>query len=205
MKMLEATVSGSFRTEVATDKNRHPFDGVKGIIPAHDWEWHITHAERMLPIWIKADDRYKDKNYEGRIKVWVDDVKEIESEPICLHKDIKKMSWEELMSLACYKKLILIPHYRQGDIRTAREIAYREYEEKINGKRVFRNPKELRQFRERMAEKEISEIEIENMIKQSFNMVVTPDRPDTSYNFVKLPSLYVDGKKPVQSAKGSDK
>jgi hypothetical protein len=208
MKMLKATVSGSFRTEVMSDKNRHPFDNVKGIIPAHDWEWHITHAQRMFPIWVEKDKQFNGVNYEGIIKLRVDNVEEIEAEPVCLHKDIKEMTWEELMSLACYKKLRGIPHYKKGDIRFAREKAYREYEEHVNGKRVFTSPKELTDFRTKMAEKELSESEIEGMVRKAFNMVVDLDRPDTSYNFVNLPPLFVDGevKKPVQSdTKGSDK
>lgn len=212
MKMLKVKVSGSFRTKIATDDGRHPFEGVEGIIPAGDWEWHITHATRMFPIWLKEDKRFEGVNFEGLIKIRVDEVEEVESTPICLHKDIKALNWDELQSLACYKRLRKIPMYQKGDIRRARENAYEAFEEIVNGKRIFKTPKEVSDFRKRMGEKELNENEIEKMISEALNMVEDPERPDTSYSFLKLPSIYVDGilidkKEKVTASKpeGSDK
>jgi len=205
MKMLKATVSGSFRTQIATDKDRHQFSNVSGIIPAHDWEYHIQHAMRMFPIWIENDKNFEDVNFEGIIKLRVDNVEEVDSEPTCLHKNIKELSWEDLQSLACYKKLREIPLYKKGDIRRAREKAYEKYEEIVNGKRVFKTKKQLKDFKSKMEEQGLIEGEINRMISDALNMITDDENPEKSYNFTKLPDLYVDGKKETSKTEVKEK
>jgi len=201
--MLKLKVSGSFKTQPGSDKDRCNFSDVEVIIPLNDWEYHIQHGQRMFPKFLEKNEKYADKNYEGLIKLYVDHVEEIDGEPECLHKDIKQMSWEELQSLACYKKLREIPLYKIGDIRKARERAYEVYTEQVEGRRVFRTVQDLQKFRRNMlADDKHTETEVDFLIEKSLNMVVDPERPDKSYNFANLPSLYVDGK--LEEEKTSD-
>lgn len=206
MKMLKAKCSGRFRTKIATDDGLCEFSDFEVVIPNHEREWHITHAMRMFPVYRENHPKYKDKPYFGIIKLRVDSVEEVEDDVLCLHKNIKDMNWVELQSLACYKKLRGIPLYKKGDIYNAREDAYREYEEKINGKRIFTSQKEIDDFRRKQEEKELTPAEISLLMSNSLNMVVDPERPDQSYSFSNLPDLFVDGKlerKPM--TKGDDK
>ena len=69
--LIKLTVSGTFRTKVATDEDMQDFDGVTGFIPECDEEYYISYAERMLELWIKKS-KYKDKTFRGRIKIYVD-------------------------------------------------------------------------------------------------------------------------------------
>lgn len=187
-KMLKVTVSGSFRTEVATDKNRFNFDGVTGLMPFCEDDYVIGHACRMFPIWLKNDKKIK-ANYEGLVKLHVDSWEEAEGKPICIGKDIKEMSWEELQSLACYKKLREIPLFKQGDLRSAREKAYERYCSAVLGKRVIKTNKELNDFKKELSDKGISDIE--PYLAKELNMVKTDD-PSKSYNFAKLPSIVIE-------------
>lgn len=66
--------------------------------------------------------------------------KEVETEvyelPLCAGKKIKSLDWEELQHFAMMFCLRAIPLYRGCDLRTARQIAYREYVNKILGKEL---------------------------------------------------------------------
>lgn len=205
MKMLKATVSGSFKTQPGSDKDRCNFSDIQGIMVFEEYDYYITFAQRMFPLWLEKNKEYKGKNYEGLIKIYVDDVEEIESIPICLHKDIKQMTWAELMSLACYKKLREIPLYKSGDIRKARETAYARYEEKVNGKLVIRTEPDMKRFKEKLIERlvtlgdllegaEVSAEQLEEALKKCHNMTLNAIDPTKSYNFAKLSPLFVDGK-----------
>ena len=191
--MLKLKVSGSFKTQPGTDKDRCNFSNVEVIIPENKWEYHTSHAQRMFPLALEKDKRYKDKNYEGLIKIYVDNVEEIEGDIICLHKNIKEMSWAELQSLACHKKLREIPLYKSGNLRTAREKAYIVYTEQINKRRVFKQVKDIKKFKEQMVEDRYSDPEIEKLVSEALSLIVDPENPKESYNFANLPSLYVDG------------
>jgi len=190
-KMMELSVSGSFKTQPATDKDRRQFE-VKGICEYAPYDYHVQFAERMLPIWLKKDKRYEGINYEGRIKVYVDDYKETTGVPLCIGKDIKEMTWEELMSLACYKKMREIPLYKDGDIRKARETAYLLYEERINGRKILRTAQDVKKFTEKLREAEYSDVEIEKRLEECLVLTPNPHVPEKSYNFAKLPSIIVE-------------
>jgi len=205
MKMMKMTVSGSFKTSPGTDKDRCNFADLKGLVEFSDYEYYYQIAERMLPIWLAKSTTYKRKNFEGRIKIYVDDVVECEGTPECLHKDIKEMTWEELMSLACYAKIREIPLYKRGDLRKAQEKAYLLYEEKVNGKTIIRTKKDLNKLVKKAERKleingemveggEISQSQLEEALKSCINTMQDAVNPLNSYNFAKLPSLFIDGK-----------
>jgi len=189
-KMWKVTTSGSFRTQVATDKDRHSFDDFEILVPYCDEEFILSFAMRLFPMYLKINKKIK-ANFEGLIKMHKDDYEEAEGEIPCIGKDIKKMSWEEIQWLACYKRLRDIPSYKSGDIRTAREKAYEEYERIVNGKRVFKNSQQLKKFKEDLLEKGRFPEEIDVIVNKSFNMISDIERPDNSYNFAKLPALIV--------------
>lgn len=189
-KQWEVTVSGSFKTQVASDKDRFNFDGITGRIPMCEEVYIKPHAMRMLPMWVREDKKLK-ANFEGAIKVYVDNYTETEGEILCIGKNIKEMSWEELQWLACYKGLREIPLYKKGDLRAAREKAYERYEEVVNGKMVIKTVQQLKSFKEEMAQKGRFPEEIEKMLEKSFNMIIDRDNPTKSYNFAKTPAIIV--------------
>ena len=203
VKMLKATVSGSFKTQPGSDKDRCNFSSIQGLMVFEEYDYHISFARRMFPMWLEKNKAYKDKNYEGLIKIYVDDVEEIEGTPLCLHKDIKQMTWAELMSLACYKKLREIPLYKSGDIRRARETAYAMYESKINNKLIIRTTQDMQRFKEKLTERlvtlgdllegvEVTGEQVAKALKKCHDMTQNALDPSKSYNFAKLPSLVVD-------------
>lgn len=217
MKMLRLYVSGSVKTEVASDKNRMQIDNVKIDIPECDEKYFKTFTERMLPIYIKKDNRYKKKNYEGRIKIYVDRVEKFDGKPLCVGKDIKEMDWEELQSLACYlqpkeRRMMSIPHFRSGDLRAAREKAYELYVEHIQGRRVFKSAADISQFKDRVTQQSMrmnlteSEIksDIERKMKNSLSMVVNTNDLKNSYSFAKLPSIVIEDPEPNKKESKKD-
>lgn len=207
--MLRLYVSGSVKTEVASDKNRMQIDNVKIDIPYCDEKYFKTFAERMLPIYIKKDNRYKKKNYEGRIKIYIDKVEEFDGKPLCIGKNIKEMNWEELQSLACYlqpkaRDMMSIPLFRGGDLRAAREKAYELYVRHIQGRRVFKSEVDITQFKDRMFQQGMrmqmtdSEIkaDINKKMENSLSMVVNPKDPKNSYKFRDLPPIVIEDPEP---------
>lgn len=189
-KMITLTCSGSFRTKNATDEDAEDFDGVELQVPFCTEEYYIGYAQRQFSVWYPTQKKYK-VNFRGLIKIRIDVAEESEGDIICIGKDIKQMDWEDLQSLALYKNLREIPYYRVGSLNAARERAYEVYEEKINGKRIFKTSVELKRFKERMEQKEHTESEIEKMVSESLNMIVDPERPERSYSFFKLPPMVV--------------
>ena len=189
-RMINLTCSGSFRTKNATDEDAEDFDGVVLQVPYCEEEYYVGFAQRQFSVWYPTQKKYK-FNFRGLIKLRIDVAEESEGAIICLGKDIKQMGWEELQSLALFKNLREIPYYRVGSLNAAKERAYVVFEERINGKRIFKTTVELRRFRERMIEKEHSETEIDSMVDKALNMVVDPERPEKSYSFFKLPALVV--------------
>ena len=206
MKMLEISVSGSFKTQVASDKERQNFDNIKITMPFCDEDYYIQFSQRLFPIYLRKDKRYNEKNYEGLIKIYIDAVEEMGGKPLCVGKDIKLMTWEELQSLSCYKKIREIPLYKIGDLRHARERAYIRYEEQVNGRRVFRTEQEIIKFKDsvtqellrlQMNEREI-ELDISKRLSKALSLVVDPNNPMNSYSFMKLPPIVVADPEPKQ-------
>lgn len=58
---------------------------------------------------------------------------EMPAMPLCCGKKIKSLNWDELQHFAIMYNLIAVPLPKTTDLRTAREIAYREYMIHIKG------------------------------------------------------------------------
>lgn len=201
--MLKVTISGSFRTQVATDKDRYNFDGISGIMPVLPYYKETEDitalnalAERLLPLWLKQNGI--NDNYEGRIKIYIDAVEETTGENICIGKNIKTMNWEELQYLAIYKGLREVPLYKKGDLRSAREKAYERYEAVVNNKTVWKTAKELKTFVEEKEKLTVSGEDIAKAIKDNLSLVVDVSKimsdernPIISYNFARLDDIIV--------------
>lgn len=211
--MLKITCSGSFKTNPGTDKDRRDFTNVTGLIPNCTEEYHMTNAMRMFPIWKKDHKELKDIPFSGIIKLYIDDVEEVEGQPLCAGKDIKTMTWEELQSLACYKSLRGIPLYRSGSLRAAQEAAYESYQANVLKKRIFKQPRDVADFKETlrrnmenlMLSEDAIEERINDEMKTAFNMIVDMHNPQKSYSFAKVDSIIVEGydvpKKPKKASK----
>lgn len=70
------------------------------------------------------------------VEVMKEEVKEVPLKPLCCGKKIKSLNWEELQHFAIMYNLIAVPLPRASDLRTAREIAYREYLQLIRGEKI---------------------------------------------------------------------
>jgi hypothetical protein len=190
IKALKLTTAGSFKTEVASDKGRKSFSKVIGFMPFCDPEHLVGNAQRLFAIWVQ-DSEYKKLNYEGTIKIHVDDYEACDHYFEFIGKSIKDMNWEDLQYLACYKNIREIPLYRVGELRAAQERAYIEYERRVNNKRIFRTVQDVRKFKDEMLAKDRDEEEISRMMSKSLNLVVDPAHPESSYNFAKMPDIIV--------------
>ena len=206
MKMIKLRVSGSFKTVIASDKDRMNFENVEIVMPYCDEEYYIQHAQRMFPIFVKKVAKYAKMNYEGLIKLYVDEETEASGKPLCIGKNIKEMTWEELQSMACYFKIREIPLYKSGDLRKARERAYELHEEKVTGRRVFKSDVDLAQFRERVKQEGLRrmltnaeiEKEVSDRLENALMMIVDKRNPHTSYNFAKLPAIVIPDPEPKE-------
>lgn len=67
------------------------------------------------------------------VEVMKEEQKEIALKPLCCGKKIKSLNWDELQHFAIMYNLIAVPLPKATDLRTAREIAYREYLREIKG------------------------------------------------------------------------
>lgn len=197
MKMIELLCSGSFRTEPGTDRNNVSFSDVKILIPKVDEEYHTQQAKRMFPVFRLKDKKLKEKSYEGLIKIYIDDYKEIDAVNPAAGKNIKEMSWEELQYFSCTYKLREIPLYQTGGIREAREKAYEVYMKVYKKRKVFKTAQDKLRLKDQLQRKfermgleqyEIDE-RIDEQMKKAFDMTIDPNNKDKSYNFAKLPAI----------------
>ncbi len=197
MKLLQLTVSGSFMTEPASDKNRMQFNNVEITCPKVDEAFYLSVAMRLFPIYLRKNKEYSKSNYEGLIKIFVDSVKEIEGDLSFVGKDIKEMSWEELQDMACYFNLREIPLYQAGELRTAREKAYEIFMKVVKKRKVIKSALDKKILTERirtrcqsllMDERETQKV-IDEEFSEIFDMTVDPNNLERSYNFAKLPAL----------------
>ena len=197
MNMIEVEVSGSFKTQPGTDKDRKSFSGLKIVMPNCPSEYYTAHALRYFPLAIREDKKLKEINFEGVIKLFIDSVKEVDGEPSCVGKDVKEMTWEELQSMACVLKLREIPLYQSMNIRTAREKAYETYMKVIKKKKVFKSAKDKKELRERiertcekleLSPEEVKE-RIDKAMEDAFDMTINPNNENESYDYLKLPAL----------------
>ncbi len=212
MEMTKLKVSGYFRTE-ALDKNSVTFSDLEVIVPHRNEEFFKRDAQRMLPVYLKQNKKLRDYRYEGFISVYVDDIEDFEGKPLCVGKDIKEMSWEELQSLSCYLNIREIKLYRDGELREAREGAYMHYQKKILGKRVFKHEVEVSRFedeeRQRGERLRLSPIEVkervDHVISNAFMMIDYPNDFKKSYNYAKLAPLVIEDPDPEPKPKKEKK
>lgn len=112
---------------------------------------YVDHVEKIKPQIVKeklvevvdVPVKVKEKDETGKmVEVEKIEKREVEKEverevyelPLCAGKKIKSLDWEELQHFAMMFCLRSIPLYRSCDLRTARQVAYREYVNKILGK-----------------------------------------------------------------------
>jgi len=201
--MLKVTVSGSFRTEAGTDKKRYNFTKITGVMPDCPEEYILSHAMRMFPVWKNETKALDGINFDGIIKLYIDNVEEVDGEPLCVGKDIKEMTWEELQSMACYLMIREIPLYRSGALRSAQEKAYEMYQAKVLDKRVFKTAQDISRFKDDlrrnlealMVSEQETNRRVDEAVEKGFSMLTDPHNPQNSYSFAKLPSIFIKGKK----------
>lgn len=198
--MVELTVSGSFKTIAGTDKDRYQFSGIKMIVPRckdglkeDKMDTYISFAIRCFPIARQADKVLSKVNYEGIIKLFIDDIKPVAGTPLCLGKDIKQMTFEELQHMSCCLLLREIPQMHTGNIRTAREKAYITYMKVIKKKKIIKTDADVRKIEDEIRRlferagltKEELDEKINEAVKDCFDMRVNIHNPELSYNFIK--------------------
>lgn len=137
MKALKVTISGSYRTAKGDIID---FEDVKGSIPKVDEDLAIMHVRsRYAVMWInESKNKDGDKLYPQRVdairQVFVDDIKEANSNFSYIGKDIKEMSYRELQDLATAKDLrkVQLPKELSGiSLREMRQAAYVAYSENV--------------------------------------------------------------------------
>lgn len=198
--MIEMRCSGSFKSQPGTDKDRVPFNNVKVVIPysekamADDIEgenYRIFYASRMFRMARLQDKECKEHNFEGLIKIYVDDFKHINGKPSCVGKDIKHMEWADLQDLACILPLREIPFLHDGNVRSAKEKAYETYMKVIKKHKVIKTEKDLKVLREdvkmSVERRGMSPQELEDAINS--NMPEVFDMRPGVYSFNKLPPI----------------
>lgn len=82
------------------------------------------------------DGKTKKVKKTKEVEVMKEEEKEVPLKPLCCGKKIKSLNWEELQHFAIMYNLIAVPLPRASDLRTAREIAYREYLQHIKGDEI---------------------------------------------------------------------
>lgn len=133
--MFKVTVSGGYRTTGANGKIID-FDEVVGIMPECDRRMVDSHVQaRYLSSWIKADKRYTER-FSSRRSCYIDKIEVVPGVPLCNGKDIKRLSWPELVDLAVVKNLLRIPLTNTVDLPAAREVAYLEYSDKVLDRQI---------------------------------------------------------------------
>lgn len=203
MGMRRIVCSGSFRTSPSTDRNRHDFTNVEVTIPkvlSRDPEQYvIQHTMRMFAIAKNKNKSLEGKSFNGLIKIYIDTVEDIEGEPDCCGKSLKNLTWEELQSLACMMNFREIPLFRQGSIRAAQEKAYELWQVKVLKKRLFRQPKDIAQFKDNfrrnleamMLQADEIEKRVDEEVQKSFSMIINPANPTESYSFSKVDDIII--------------
>ena len=208
--LRKVTCSGSFRSNPSTDKDRKDFEGVEVIIPkmldVKDPEQYvIQHTMRMFPIAKSKNKKLEGESFHGLIKIYIDSVEDIEGIPDCCGKSLKTLTWEELQSLACMMNFREIPLFRQGSIRAAQEKAYELWQTRVLGKRLFRQAKDISQFKDSLRRNlealmlQSNEIEerVDEEMKKAFSMIINPGNPSESYSFSKVDDIMVPAYNPI--------
>lgn len=200
--MVELTVAGSFRTIPGTDKERQQFNDLKIVVPRckdglQEDKIHIytSFAVRCFPIAKQADKQLNKINFEGLIKISIYGIKPVDGFPLCLGKDIKNMSWEELQHMACCLVLSEIPKMGEGkNLYQAREKAYETYMKVIKKRKIIKTDIDIKRIEENirrlfersgLTEEELKE-KISEQMKDTFDMRTNGTN---QYMFLKQPPI----------------
>lgn len=132
--MLRVKCSGAFRN----NKEMNDFDNFEIIMPDCPDDWIKSNCINRC--FVRMAEKVFKKRIDSIHSLYVDSVEKDykakdgkEIKPSCCGKKIKSLSWDELQDLAIMFNLREIPLYRDGDLRRAREIAYRQYCTQIVG------------------------------------------------------------------------
>lgn len=134
--MLKVTCSGAFRN----NKEMNDFSDFEIIMPDCPEDWIKSNCINRC--FVRMAEKVFKKRVDSIHSLYVDTVeKDYKPEgkkikPSCCGKKIKSLTWDELQDFAIMFCLREIPKFREGDLRHAREIAYREYISKINGQNI---------------------------------------------------------------------
>lgn len=132
--MIEVTCSGAFRN----NGEMVDFSDLKMTMPDCPPEWIQSNAMDRCFV------RFAEKQFKRRVdsihSLYVDGAEKVkakdgakEPKPLCCGKKIKSLNWDELQEFAMMFCLRGVPLYRQGDLRSARAAAYKEYNTRILG------------------------------------------------------------------------
>lgn len=131
--MLRVICSGAFRN----NKEMNDFSDFEIIMPDCPDDWIKSNCINRC--FTRMGEKVFKKRIDSLHSLYVDSVeknyktKDKELKPSCCGKNIKNLTWDELQDFAIMFCLRAVPKFREGDLRHAREVAYREYLEKING------------------------------------------------------------------------
>lgn len=139
--MLKVTCSGAFRN----NGEMNDFSDFEMIMPDCPDEWIKSNCINRC--FVRMGEKAFKKRIDSIHSLYIDNVernytpkdkdgKAVKLKPSCCGKKIKSLTWEELQDLAIMFCLREIPLYREGDLRWAREIAYKEYCSKIAGQKL---------------------------------------------------------------------
>lgn len=135
--MMKVICSGAFRN----NKEMNDFSDFVIVMPDCPDEWIKSNCINRC--FVRMAEKVFKKRIDSIHSLYVDAVEKDykgkdgkETKPSCCGKNIKSLTWDELQDLAIMFCLREIPLYRQGDLRTAREIAYKEYLTKIAGQEL---------------------------------------------------------------------
>lgn len=137
MTLLVLTVSGSFRSNGKVID----YSDLKIEMPECEQGWVQSHAmNRIFPM---AAEEQLGQRVDSLVTMYIDGQekiekkkvgdKQVDAKPLCCGKKIKSLNWEEIEHFAIMYNLIAVPLAKTTDLRTAREIAYREYMAHIKG------------------------------------------------------------------------
>ncbi len=195
--MMKLRVSGYFKTEPGTDVNSCVFSDLEITLPHRNELYYQRDAMRLLPQALAAHKEYKKKRYEGFVRVDIDEEIPIEGTPVCVGKNLKELTWEELQVFACLYNIREVRLFKSMGLRPALENAYMLYQDKVLKRRVFKNEVQMLQFKQGVQERgqrsgwepdDVKE-KIDKVMDSCYSMIVYPDDPKNSYKFSDQPSI----------------
>lgn len=126
---IKFTISGSLKTASGEVVD---FSGVSGIMPANNQEKILsTIKERYAIFALQRDSATAKHNVQRIVTLYLDSMTETAEVFSFVGKDVKIMDWNELQDMAVMLDSDSMYRPRYTDIRTARDLAYKEYVEKV--------------------------------------------------------------------------